>query len=126
MRIHNVREIVFDPYNKLTLLNSLQKRGVGVESLVEFPQTVPHMSPATERLMQAVKAQTVRHDGDPVLAWAMSNVVGHFDAKENVYPRKERPENKIDPAIALTMAFARAIVDSGPISAYADPSQILI
>jgi hypothetical protein len=29
----------------------------------------------------------------------LGNVVGHYDAKENVYPRKERPENKIDGAV---------------------------
>ena len=38
------------------------------------------------------------------------NVVGHYDAKENVYPRKERPENKIDGAIALIMAHGRHMV----------------
>jgi len=37
----------------------------------------------------------------------IGNVVGHYDAKENVYPRKERPKNKIDGAIALIMALGR-------------------
>ena len=32
------------------------------------------------------------------------------DAKENVYPRKERPENKIDGAVALIMAIGRHMV----------------
>ena len=40
----------------------------------------------------------------------IGNVVGHYDAKENVYPRKERPENKIDGAIALIMALGRHMV----------------
>ena len=31
--------------------------------------------------------------------------MGHYDAKDNVYPRKERAENKIDGAIALIMAI---------------------
>jgi phage terminase large subunit-like protein len=35
----------------------------------------------------------------------MGNVVGHYDAKDNVYPRKERAENKIDGAVALIMAI---------------------
>ena len=39
---------------------------------------------------------------DP-LSWMVGNVVGHYDAKENVYPRKERSENKIDGAISLIM-----------------------
>jgi len=41
------------------------------------------------------------------------NVVGHYDAKENVYPRKERPENKIDGAITLIMALGRHMVAEG-------------
>lgn len=40
----------------------------------------------------------------------IGNVVGHYDAKENVYPRKERPENKIDGAVALIMAIGRQMV----------------
>ena len=43
----------------------------------------------------------------------IGNVVGHYDAKENVYPRKERSENKIDGAIALIMAIGRQMVFEG-------------
>lgn len=113
---YNVKEVAFDPYNKLTLLNTMQKLGVPQEKLVEFPQTVAHMSPATEALMQDIRAERVAHDGCPVMSWALSNVVGHFDNKDNVYPKKERPENKIDPAIAAIMARGRSLLkkDSGP------------
>ena len=41
-------------------------------------------------------------------------MVGHYDAKENVYPRKERPENKIDGAVALIMALGRQMVREPP------------
>ena len=57
-----------------------------------------------------MRSGRIAHDGDPVLAWMLGNVVGHYDAKENVYPRKERPENKIDGAIALIMALGRHMV----------------
>jgi len=43
----------------------------------------------------------------------LSNVVGHYDRKDNVYPVRERPENKIDGAIALIMALSRAMTESG-------------
>ena len=33
----------------------------------------------------------------------------HIDAKENIYPRKEKPENKIDGIVALIMAMNQAI-----------------
>lgn len=114
----NVQEIAFDPYNELTITNPLQKRGVDPRRLFGFPQTVPMMSPATEGLMQAVLAGRVRHNGCPVSAWCMSNVVGHFDAKGNVYPRKERAESKIDLAITKIMGYSRAAIAAVPTSPY--------
>jgi phage terminase large subunit-like protein len=39
----------------------------------------------------------------------MSNVVAHPDAHENVFPRKTKPEHKIDGAVALLNAMNRAI-----------------
>jgi phage terminase large subunit-like protein len=62
----------------------------------------------------------LEHDGDPVLTWMMSNVVGYLDAKENIYPRKERPENKIDGAVALMMALGRALAHAEHASVYED------
>ena len=110
---YDVKEFAFDPYNALKITNPLLKRGVSESRLLGFPQTVAMMSPATEGLMKRVRAGDIRHDGCPVLTWAMSNVVGHYDSKDNVYPKKERPENKIDPAIALIMALARATIGAG-------------
>ena len=42
----------------------------------------------------------------------ISNVVCHTDAKDNIYPRKERPENKIDGPVASIMAMGRHLVDN--------------
>jgi phage terminase large subunit-like protein len=36
------------------------------------------------------------------------------DPNENIFPRKERPENKIDPAAALFMAMGRALLPAAP------------
>ena len=54
-------------------------------------------------------AHRIAHDGNPVLDGASGNVVGRYDARANVYPRKARPEQKIDAAIALIMAIARCM-----------------
>ena len=64
------------------------------------------------------------HDGDPVMGWMMSNVVAHLDAKDNIYQRKERPENKIDGVVATIMAIARAI-DGGVSNVMRDDYQLL-
>ncbi len=43
------------------------------------------------------------------MKWCLSNVVVKYDNKDNIFPRKERPEQKIDIAIAGIMALGRAM-----------------
>jgi phage terminase large subunit-like protein len=54
-----------------------------------------------------VRDHKFHHDGNPIMNWAMSNVVCHHDVKDNIYPRKPSPEQKIDPVVALLMALYR-------------------
>jgi phage terminase large subunit-like protein len=82
-------------------------------TMVEMRPTVLNFSEPMKELEALVLSGRFHHDGDPVLAWAVSNVVCHLDKKDNIYPTKERPENKIDPVVALIMALARAILGSG-------------
>ena len=76
-----------------------------------------------EALVLAVK---FHHEDNPLFAWAISNVVCHRDAKDNIYPRKESPENKIDPLISILMALNRALADIGEESPYEDRGLIYI
>ena len=46
---------------------------------------------------------------NPVMHWNAANVVAHTDAKENIYPRKEKAEDKIDGIVALIMAINQSI-----------------
>ena len=41
----------------------------------------------------------------------MGNVVGKPDRRGNLYPAKQRPEQKIDAAVALMMAVGRAMAE---------------
>jgi phage terminase large subunit-like protein len=43
--------------------------------------------------------------GDPILEWCLGNVVGKADRRGNLYPTKQRSDQKIDAAIALMMAI---------------------
>jgi phage terminase large subunit-like protein len=93
--------------------------------VVEFPMRTGNLSEPTKELGAAMQANRLRHDGNPVLEWCIGNVVGHYDARGNVYPRKARPEQKIDAGVALIMALGRAIsgqVEEPDLSAFlADP-----
>ena len=70
-----------------------------------MPQTVGQFSEAMKAVEAAIKDGRFHHDGNPCLAWQIGNVTVRPDAKDNVFPRKERAENKIDAAVALFMAM---------------------
>lgn len=98
----------YDPWQAAQLSQRMRDRGVPME---EYGQTVANMSEPMKELEALVLLRRLHHDGNPVLAWCIANVVCHMDAKENIYPRKERPENKIDGAVALIMAVGKAIFE---------------
>lgn len=99
-----VLEVAYDPWQAQQMANHLAEQGANV---VEYRQTVQNFSEPTKELDALMRLGAIAHPYGPrdPLSWMIGNVVGHYDAKENVYPRKERPENKIDGAIALIMAL---------------------
>lgn len=103
----NVTELAFDPDNATMLVRDLQDEGI---SCIEVRPTLPNFSDPMKTLDALIRAGRIAHNGDPVMTWAISNVVTRPDAGERVYPRKERSENKIDPVVALIMALARAML----------------
>jgi phage terminase large subunit-like protein len=106
-----LREVPFDPFQATQLSSHLLAEGL---PMVEMRPTVLNFSEPMKELEALVLQKKFVHDGDPILAWMVSNVVCHRDQKDNIYPRKEREENKIDGVVALIMALGRAMV--GPTS----------
>ena len=101
-----IEEVAFDPWQATQLASHMIDKGA---PMVELRQTVQNMSEPMKQLEALVLQGKLVHDGNPVLAWMISNVVCHRDVKDNIYPRKERNENKIDGAVALIMALSRSI-----------------
>ena len=77
--------------------------------MLEVRATVQNFSEPMKMLEALVLDGRFHHDGNPIMAWMISNVVCHQDAKGNIYPRKERAENKIDGPVALMMALSLAL-----------------
>lgn len=78
---------------------------------VETPPSPAILSPAMKELEAAVYDGRFHHDGDPVLTWCMSNVLTRETPAGNyTMPDKERPESKIDAAVALFIAMTRAML----------------
>ena len=98
----DVKGIAYDPWNALQLATNLGNDGA---PMVEYRNTVQNFSDPMKSLEALVQDKRVNHDGNPVLRWMMGNVVAKLDAKDNIFPRKERYENKIDGVVALIMAL---------------------
>ncbi|MCT8506148.1 terminase large subunit [Chromohalobacter moromii] len=103
----DIQEIAYDPWRATQLAHQLMKDGAEV---IEYRNTVQNMSPAMREMEAAITGSRWRHSADPVLTWMASNVVAKSDAKDNIYPRKEKEENKIDGIIAILMALGRAVL----------------
>ncbi|MBS1026054.1 terminase large subunit [Gluconobacter cerinus] len=111
----NLAGVPYDPWQATQLSQRMRDKGLPMR---EYGQTVANMSEPMKELEALVLLRRLHHDGNPVLAWCIANVVCHTDAKENIYPRKERPENKIDGAVALIMALGSALSEESDELAY--------
>jgi phage terminase large subunit-like protein len=108
--LDDLREVPFDPHQATQLSGHMLAEGL---PMVEIRPTVLNFSEPMKMLEALVLQKKFEHDGSPVMTWMMSNVVCHRDAKDNIYPRKERPENKIDGPVAVVMGIGRAMAGGG-------------
>lgn len=106
-------ELGFDPHQAYHLVQHVQDEHV---NCVEVRPTVLNFSEPMKEFDRMIADREIVHDGNPVMAWMMSNVVAVMDRKDNVYPRKQRVENKIDGPVAAIMVLALHLKDaiSGP------------
>jgi phage terminase large subunit-like protein len=115
-----VTELAFDPWGATQLAQELAAEGLTV---IEIPQVVKHLSDPMKMVEALTKSGQLHHDGNPCLAWQMSNVTCREDANGNVFPRKGLRENKIDGAVALIMALGRALLGQSAASIYDTPER---
>lgn len=103
---YNVREIAADPWLWQDALEELADEGLPI---VQFPQHVGRMGPATQRFYEAVINKTISHDGDPALARHLDNAKLKLSSKGNVLTKENKSSpRKIDLAVASVMAEDRA------------------
>mgnify|MGYP003635935528 FL=1 len=102
----DVQEVSFDPWNATMLSSALMDEGC---VMVEIRATVQNFSEPMKWLEALILDGRFHHTGCPLMTWMVSNIVAHTDKKDNIYPNKARPENKIDGVIALLMALNRYI-----------------
>ena len=116
-KTHSIRELVYDPWQATQIAQAVREEGI---EAVEYRNTVQNMSPPMRELEGALASGRFHHPNNPVLNWMASNVVAKEDAKQNIFPRKELSENKIDGMVAILFAMGRAMVmeDKGSLDGF--------
>jgi phage terminase large subunit-like protein len=105
-RTFEVLEVAHDQYQAVTLVNHLMPEGI---EMVEIPQLPKYLSEPMKELEASVYDGRFHFNGDPILTWAMSNVVCHLDKNDNLFPTKETYEKKIDPVTAILTGLNRVM-----------------
>jgi phage terminase large subunit-like protein len=104
-----ISEVAYDPFQATQFATRMMSEGF---PMIEVGATVRNFSEPMKQVEAHILAGTWHHNGDPVMQWAMSNVVAHYDKKDNIFPNKERPENKIDPVVAHIMTMNRIVAEN--------------
>ncbi|HGJ5856249.1 MAG: terminase large subunit [Arsenophonus sp.] len=116
---HPIDETAIDPHGATNISHHLADEGMNPITIV---QNYTNMSDPMKELEAAIAAGRFHHDGNPIMTWCMSNVVGKYlpGNDDVVRPIKERNENKIDGAVSLIMAIGRAMLHKPDLSSFFD------
>ncbi len=106
-----------DPHGATNLSHNLSDEGLNPLTIT---QNYTQMSDPMKELEAAINSGRFHHDGNPIMTWCISNVIGKYlpGNDDVVRPIKEKPENKIDGAVALIMAIGQAMLGDSSRSVY--------
>ena len=105
--LHVVTEVALDAWGSREIAPALQQSGFTV---VDVPMQTRHLSTPMKMVAALLDAGRLHFATDPPALWMLSNVECLEDRNENVFPRKPKPELKIDAAVALIVAMSRLLL----------------
>ena len=110
-QLHLVGEVAMDAWGSREIAPNLQDAGFTV---VDVPMNTRYLSEPMKLIAALIDDGRFHHDGNPATAWMFSNVEVQEDRNENIFPRKSKPELKIDAAVAAILAMGRAMLGAKP------------
>lgn len=105
-----IRAIGFDPWHAEQIaIQLVNEDGFAADQVLDVPQTFAGMSSGCKALEADVLAGRVDAGGCPMMEWCVGNAVAARDNKDNIYPTKRRSRGRIDPVVAMAIAWNLAI-----------------
>lgn len=99
--------LAYDPWNATQIATELGEQD-GF-TMIEFRQGYISMNEPAKEFERLVVSQRLRHGGNPVLNWMVSNVTVRTDPAGNIKPDKEKSTGRIDGVVAAVMGIGMAI-----------------
>jgi phage terminase large subunit-like protein len=106
-KVYSIIEIGFDPWGATETVQKLMREGL---SMHQVDQNTRELSEPMKELEAAIDSKRFHYDGNPIMTWALLNVINKPDNNDNYFPRKKggaSSPHKIDPASALFDALNR-------------------
>lgn len=100
--VFELRRLHFDRWGSKQIVNHLRDGGIKV---FEMGQGFASMSAPTKESERLVLERRLRHNGHPLLRYAVSGLVVAQDASGNIKPDRDKSTTRIDPFVALDMAI---------------------
>lgn len=105
---YDIEKIAIDRWNASQLITHLLSN-LGEERIVRYGQGFQDMAPACRELERRVSGGLLKHGGNPVLRWMVSNTSAKSDPAGNIKPDKDRSGDKIDGVVATLDAIGAEI-----------------
>ena len=99
---HEIQTVAYDPYNGQQLGDSLTKEGIVAARMA---QNQSNFNEAIRDFQQLITEGRIRHDGNPLLRWCVSNAIIARDRQDRWMFDKRTSNEKIDPLVAVVMAY---------------------
>jgi phage terminase large subunit-like protein len=112
---YDVRGVAYDRWRIEDLTKVLHDEGIALQ-LEPFGQGYRDFGPAIDVVEAAILDRRLKHGGNPILTWCVSNATVTMDPTGARKFDKARAIEKIDGLIALTMAVGLAAKQPDPVS----------
>lgn len=110
---YNIKLLAYDRWNASQTIIHIQDFGVKVNP---YGQGFASMSNPTKEIEKLVSIKKLRHDGNPVLRWMLSNVSLEINAAGDRKMSKRKSSGKIDGMITLAMCLGEYLTDKNEAS----------
>lgn len=107
---HEFDGIAYDPHNGQQFAEDLEQEGLLV---ARMPQTYAMFNEPLNEFSQAMTDGRLVQSGCPVLRWCIGNAVACRDRSDRWMLDKRKSADKIDPVVAIVMAYRRAMSSAG-------------